>query len=74
MTPERIAAKIATDHYFDGNSVSLREAIATALREARNQGLEEASLAAFTHCKYPKAAKLISDRIRALKHKDGQHD
>lgn len=58
-------------------AVAVYDAIATALRTARNEALEEAALKA-EHLNgwgigpIPEVAEHIAKRIRALKHKDGQ--
>lgn len=72
MTPEERARKIVRDLFYDtewDNLVSYgAEAIATALREARNAALEEAAGVADEYF-HTETAHTIAARILALKDK-----
>lgn len=74
MTPEQIAAAIvnAPLSITPDQRDYLANQIATALRTARNEALEEAALVAAKYTVYREIQCLIATDIRALKHKDGQ--
>lgn len=80
MTPEQIAAHCLLGAAFKTPEAAddVLAAIATALRQARNEALEEAKKAAEGEMEHTPddswyhAAETIAEQIEALKHKEGQ--
>jgi len=74
MTPEERACQLYDLYYQSDVGLSLIDLIATAIREARNEALEEAAkvaaardLSIMSSTVVDVEARLIASRIRALK-------